>query len=88
MLQPRQGVEGDDLPLLVPQGGEQRLQRHPVLMAHGWVVRQTVLPVLLHQGLGAPVLPQAAEGQVPGDGQQPGHGFALGPVAAGVVPYL
>ena len=84
----RQGVKGHDLPLLVSQGGEHGLQHQPVLMGDSRAVGQAVLPVLLDQGLRPPMLPQAADGQVPGDGQQPGHGLALGPVAAGGVPHL
>ena len=57
-------------------------------MGHGGIVRQTVLPVLLNQGFRPPVLPQAADGQIPGDGQHPGHRLALPAVSAGSVPHL
>ena len=46
------------------------------------------LPVLRREWDGAGALPQAAQGQVAGDGEQPGHGLALTAVAPRPLPDL
>ena len=67
---------------------EHGLQHQTVLVRDGGVIGNADLPVLLDQGLRPPVLPQAADGQIPGDGQHPGHRLALPAVSAGSVPHL
>ena len=81
MLHPGGGVEHDDLPLLLPQGGEHRLQNQTVLTGEGHPVGKLSLPVLGGHGHRPLPLPDALQRQVSGNGQHPSHGFPLGLVA-------
>ena len=88
MFEAGEGVEGDDLTLLVLQNREQGLQYHPVLRSNGGGLLWQSLPLLMGQRLGTAALAQPVQGQISGDGHQPAHGLSVGAVTGGAVPHL
>ena len=88
VLHPGSSVEHDDLPLLLAEGGEHRLQYQPVVAGEGHPVGKLGLPILRRHGHRPLPLPHALQRQVAGDGQHPRHRFSLGLVGRCSAAYL
>ena len=74
------------MPFVIRQRSEGGVQHLPVLHRHHRVLRCQPFPVLQSHVLGPAPLPQLHQGEVAGDGQQPGQRCTLGTVLMGVFP--